>query len=204
VADGAVFVTAEPAKRIVLRQFRPLAQRGVLVGVGVRGPDTHGLAVNPWGVHFAEVDVDTRTGLVTMRRYLAAQDSGKVMNRLTYDNQVIGAITMGQGLALSEDRIMDAAHTGRVLNANMHDYKVPTALDAVVAPEIVPIDPHDTTCNIAATKGLGEPATIPAAAAIANAVAHALGVRIADGPITPQRVLDALAAAKPAPKGARS
>lgn len=90
---------------------------------------------------------------------------------------------------------MDAVHDGRMLNANMHDYKVPTALEAVVAPEIVPIDLRDTTCNIAATKGLGEPATIPAAAAIANAVAHALGVRVADGPITPQRVLDALARA---------
>ncbi|MBL8143931.1 MAG: xanthine dehydrogenase family protein molybdopterin-binding subunit [Acidobacteria bacterium] len=204
IADGAVFVTADPSKRIVIRQFRPLAQRGVLVGVGVRGPDTHGMAVNPWGVHFAEVEVDTRTGLVRIQRYLAAQDSGKVMNRLTYDNQVIGAITMGQGLALTEDRIMDAAHTGRVLNANMHDYKVPTALDAVVAPVIVAVDPKDTTCNIAATKGLGEPATIPAAAAIANAVAHALGVRVVDAPISPQRVLDALAAPRTPAKGVRS
>ena len=204
VADGAVFVTADPSKRIVLRQFRPLAQRGVLVGVGVRSADTHGMAVNPWGVHFAEVEVNTQTGTIKVQRYVAAQDSGRVMNRLTYDNQVMGGITMGLGLALTEGRVMDDVHAGRVLTANLHDYKVPSAMESVAAPEIIAIDPHDTTCNIAGAKGLGEPATVPAAAAIANAVAHALGVRISHSPITPQRVLDALAAPRPAAKGVRS
>lgn len=176
-------------------RVQALAQRGVIVGVGVRGPDTHGLAVNPFGVHFAEVAVNTRTGEVRVTRMVAAQDSGRVMNRLTYDNQVFGGIVQGTGMALTEERVADAAHEGRVLNANLHDYKVPTALDAVAAPVCVPIDPGDTLCNSTGAKGLGEPALIPAAAAVANAVAHAIGVRVAHAPITPARVLTALGAA---------
>lgn len=192
--DGAIVSTADASQTLALDRVQALGQRGVLVGVGVRTADTHGLAVNPFGAHFAEVEVNTRTGEVKVLRYVAAQDSGRVMNRLTYDNQVFGGITQGMGLALTEERVADAKHRGRVLNANLHDYKVPTALDAVPAPVCVAIDLHDTVCNSAGAKGLGEPALIPAAAAVANAVAHALGARVTHSPITPARVLTALAA----------
>ena len=189
--DGAVVGGAEP---LPLERLQALGQRGVLVGVGVRTADTHGLAVNPFGALFAGVGVNTRGGVVKVRLPVAALDSGRVMNRLTYDNQVFGGITQGMGLALTEERVADAAHRGRVLNANLHDYKVPTALDAVPAPVCLPIDPKDTVCNSTGAKGLGEPALIPSAAAIANAVAHALGRRVAHSPITPARVLTALSA----------
>jgi xanthine dehydrogenase YagR molybdenum-binding subunit len=150
--------------------------------------------VNPFAAHFAEVEVNTRTGEVRVLRYLAAQDSGRVMNRLTYDNQVFGGVTMGIGLGLTEARVMDRVHEGRVLTANLHDYKVPTAMDVPPDQACLPIDPHDTACNSVGAKGLGEPATIPAAAAVANAVAHALGVRIVDSPISPARIVEAIAA----------
>jgi xanthine dehydrogenase YagR molybdenum-binding subunit len=111
-----------------------------------------------------------------------------MMNRLTYDNQVFGGMTMGIGFALGEDRVLDR-QTGRMANANGLDYKMPTAMDVPAEPVCLPIDPLDTECNNAGAKGLGEPATIPTAAAIANAVFHATGVRVTDAPMTPMRLL---------------
>ncbi|HET8645217.1 MAG TPA: molybdopterin cofactor-binding domain-containing protein, partial [Vicinamibacteria bacterium] len=103
-----------------------------------------------------------------------------------------GGMTMGLGFALSEDRVLDR-QTGRMANANWHDYKVPTAMDVPPEPVCLPIDPHDTECNTTGAKGLGEPATIPTAAAIANAVFDATGVRVTDAPITPMRLVRLLA-----------
>ena len=114
------------------------------------------------------------------------------MNRLTYENQVFGGVTMGIGFATTEQRVLDAGQTGRMVNANWHDYKIPTALDVPADQTCLPIDPHDSGCNSVGAKGLGEPATIPTAAAIANAVAHAIGVRLTDAPMTRKRVLGAL------------
>jgi xanthine dehydrogenase YagR molybdenum-binding subunit len=99
---------------------------------------------------------------------------------------------MGIGFGLTEDRVMDTKQLGKLLTANLHDYKLPTAMDVPADQACLPIDLHDTACNSVGAKGLGEPATIPAAAAVANAVAHALGVRIPDSPISPMRVLAAL------------
>jgi xanthine dehydrogenase YagR molybdenum-binding subunit len=76
-----------------------------------------------------------------------------------------------------------------MINANWHDYKIPTAMDVPPTPVCVPIDPHDRECNSAGVKGLGEPATIPTAAAIANAVYHATGIRILDAPLTPMQLV---------------
>lgn len=136
--------------------------------------------------------MNIRTGTVRVVRMLAAHDSGRVMNRLTYENQVFGGITMSSGLALMEQRVLDR-QTGKMVNANWHDYMVPTALDVPAELTCLPIDPHDTECNSVGSKGLGEPATIPTAGAIANAVYDAIGVRIFDGPISPARVLESLA-----------
>ncbi len=123
---------------------------------------------------------------------VAAHDSGRAMSPLTYENQVFGGFAMGLGLALMEQRVIDR-QTGKVLTANWHDYKIPTALDVPASHSCVPIDPHDTECSSTGAKGLGEPATIPSAAAIANAVCDAVGVRFFDGPISPARVLETLA-----------
>jgi len=192
LGDGAVVSRRDPSVKRALERLGGLRRRGVVIGVGYRGPNVEGKVVNPFAAQFCEVEVDTRTGEVRVLRFLAAHDSGRVLDRLTYDNQVIGGITMGIGLALTEERLLDRGQTGRMLNANLLDYKVPTMKE--IPPEIVslPIDMHDTECNSTGAKGLGEPVTIPTAAAIANAVHHALGVRITHGPITPARVLAAL------------
>jgi len=105
----------------------------------------------------------------------------------------MGGITMGIGLALTEQRVFDR-QTGKVVNCNLHDYKIPTAMD--VPAEIVsnPIDVPDPEANSTGAKGLGEPVTIPTAAAVANAVYDATGVRVADSPISPMRLVALLAA----------
>lgn len=190
--EGVVVSAKDPAKKLPLAQVSGLQRRGVLVGVGTRGPNPAGKAINPWAVHFAEVEVNTRTGEVRLLRYLAAQDSGRVMNRLTYDNQVLGGITMGVGLALTEQRLLDRAHTGKMVNANFHDYMIPTIMDVPADQAVLAIDPHDTTCNTTGAKGIGEPATIPAASAIANAISNAIGVRITASPIDPAAIVRAV------------
>ena len=136
------------------------------------------------GVQFAEVEVDTETGIVKVIKVVAIQDCGLVVNRLTAESQINGAVIMGLGYALLEERIMDG-QTGKMINANLEDYKVPGTMEI---PEIKSIA-YDTDRKIT---GIGEPPAIPTAGAIANAVYNAIGVRIRELPITPDKVLNAL------------
>jgi CO/xanthine dehydrogenase Mo-binding subunit len=198
--DGEAVSLSDPAKKVAFSAIGGIRRQGVVVGVGTRGPNPADKAVNPFGAHFAEVEVNALTGEVRILRFVAAQDSGRVMNFLTYENQVIGGITMGAGLAMMEERILDRATTGRMVNMNWHDYRIPTAMDVPAAKTVVPIDLKDRECNSTGAKGLGEPAMVPAAAAIANAVCHAIGVRVPDTPMNPARIIDVLAAARPKPK----
>jgi xanthine dehydrogenase YagR molybdenum-binding subunit len=138
------------------------------------------------------VEVNVRTGEVQILRFLGTNDSGRVMDRLTFDNQVFGGITMGIGLGATELRQLDHGQTGKMVNRNWHDYKIPTALDVPLAMTSVPVDMPDPEANSAGAKGLGEPVTIPTAAALANAVYHATGVRVTESPLNPLRVLAAL------------
>jgi CO/xanthine dehydrogenase Mo-binding subunit len=198
--DGEAVSLSDPAKKVAFSAIGGIRRQGVVVGVGTRGPNPADKAVNPFGAHFAEVEVNALTGEVRILRFVAAQDSGRVMNLLTYENQVIGGITMGAGLAMMEERILDRATTGRMVNMNWHDYRIPTAMDVPADKTVVPIDLKDRECNSTGAKGLGEPAMVPAAAAIANAVCHAIGVRVPDTPMNPARIIDVLAAARPKPK----
>lgn len=159
--------------------------------MGVRAPHPRDKSIRPFIAHFAEIEVNKRTGEVRVLRMVAAHDSGRVMNLATYTNQVRGGITMGIGFGLTEQRVMDP-NTGRMVNANFHDYKIPTAKDVPADLTVVPIDLHDMEVNSTGTKGLGEPAMIPTAAAIANAFYHATGVRATVSPITPANVLNLL------------
>jgi xanthine dehydrogenase YagR molybdenum-binding subunit len=141
------------------------------------------------GVQFAEVEVDTWTGLVTARRVLALHDCGRVMNELTTRSQINGGIILGTSYALTEQRIMDPVR-GVMLNPNLESYKIAGARD-VPDIEVVLTEVH-TGANNTGAIGIGEPSTIPTAAAIACAVFDALGVPVRDLPITPDRVLAAL------------
>jgi CO/xanthine dehydrogenase Mo-binding subunit len=175
----------QPDRRIRVTDVAGLKKRGVVVGVGHRGPNPDKKSVNPFCVQFCEVEVNTNTGELRILRFLSTNESGRVMNRLTFDSQVIGGITMGIGLATTEMRILDGSQTGKLVNRNWHDYKLPTALDVPEKITSVPIEMPDAEANTTGAKGLGEPVTIPTAAAVANAVYHAVGVRVSASPINP-------------------
>ena len=189
--SGFVAPVKDPSRRVHFSDLKGLKERGVIVGIGYRGPNPEGTVTNPFCAQFCEVEVDTRTGEVRIMSFLSANESGRVMDRLTYDNQVIGGITMGIGLAMTEERVLDKKQTGKLVNRNWHDYKLPTALDVPADMTTVPIDVPDDRANTAGAKGLGEPVTIPTAPAIANAIYHATGVRITDTPMSPPRLVTA-------------
>ncbi|NJD18288.1 MAG: xanthine dehydrogenase family protein molybdopterin-binding subunit, partial [Gemmatimonadetes bacterium] len=192
--EGKVVTTSGNPQELKLADLRELRRAGVVVGVGYRGPNPSGKAVNPWGVHFCEVQVDTRSGEVEILRFLAVQDSGRVMNRTTYENQVRGGVVMGIGLGATERRVLARGRTGLLVNRSWVDYRIPTAMDVPPVIDVLPVDPKDKECNHVGCKGIGEPATIPTAPALANAVTHATGVRITGSPVTPAKVVGALAA----------
>jgi xanthine dehydrogenase YagR molybdenum-binding subunit len=112
---------------------------------------------------------------------------------MTYDNQVYGGVTMGIGLGMTERRVLDRRQTGRLVSRSWHDYKIPTSLDLPDEILSLPIDPGDVECNSVGAKGLGEPVTIPTAAAIANAVRDATGIRVTEAPLNPTRLAELLA-----------
>ena len=188
--------TQDPSKKIKIAGVTGLKKRGVIVGVGYRGPNPEGKVVNPFAAQFCEVEVNMRTGEVRIVRFLATHDSGRVMDRLTFDNQVFGGITMGIGFGMTEARIIDRSQTGKMVNKNWHEYKLPTMLDVPADMASLPIELPDDAANIAGAKGLGEPVTIPTAAAIANAVYHATGVRVTETPMSPVRLAKLFAETK--------
>lgn len=138
------------------------------------------------GVQFAEVSVDIETGVTKVDRILCVQDCGLVVNQLTAESQCIGGMIMGVGFALYEDRILDR-NTAMQVNPNMEWYLVPGMSD-IPAIDIVLMNQPER-----GVIGIGEPPTISTAAAISNAVANAIGVRVRSLPLTPQKVLTALA-----------
>jgi xanthine dehydrogenase YagR molybdenum-binding subunit len=196
-----VISVKDAAVKVKIHDVAGLKKRGVIVGVGYRGPNPEGKVVNPFAAQFCEVEVNALTGEVRIIRFLGCHDSGRVMNRLTYDNQVFGGITMGIGLAMTEARVLDREQTGKMVNRNLHDYRLPTSLDVPVEMTSLPIEKPDDTANTIGAKGLGEPVTIPTAAAVANAIYNAVGIRMTGTPMTPLQLRLALEkGAKEGPK----
>jgi len=137
-------------------------------------------------VQFVELLVDAETGVVRVEKIVALQSCGLAVNRKTAENQIYGGVIQGIGYALFEDRATDP-QLGYMMNANLERYQFPGALEV---PEIVPVLWGGE--EGLGVRGLGEPCTIPTSGAIANAVANALGARVREIPITPERVLRAL------------
>ncbi len=190
IRDGQVLSSTDNTKQVNFSDIAGLKRQGLLVGIGYRQPNPANKITNPFAAQFCEVEVDMKTGEVKILRFLGAHDSGRVMDRLTYDNQVFGGITMGIGLAMTEARILDANQTGKMLNRNWHDYKIPTALDVPGDMVSLALDLPDPDANTTGAKGLGEPVTIPTAAAVANAVYNATGVRVTNSGMTPIKLCD--------------
>jgi xanthine dehydrogenase YagR molybdenum-binding subunit len=138
-------------------------------------------------VQFADVSVDTETGIIRVNKIVALQNVGLPVNRLTVENQICGAVIQGLSFCLFEDRILNR-QTGAMVNPNMDMYKIAGPVDV---PEIVPViwrEDRDVGVN-----SLGEPPVIPTPGAIATAVANAIGVQVRSMPLTPDKVLAALA-----------
>jgi CO/xanthine dehydrogenase Mo-binding subunit len=156
----------------------------VPVGEGYPQPPTPSFV---FGTHIAEVSVDRETGKVTVERLTAAHDVGRAINPLGVVGQIEGGAVQGIGFALYEQMLIK---DGKVLNASLLDYKLPTILDIPdVQAEIIEIP--DAKGPFGA-KGVGEPPLIGPAAAIANAIYDAVGVRITELPCTPEKILRAL------------
>jgi xanthine dehydrogenase YagR molybdenum-binding subunit len=140
------------------------------------------------GVQMADVTVDIETGLVKINRFVAVQDCGLIINEKTSKSQVFGAMIMGVCFSLFEERIIDEI-TGRPLNSNMEFYKLAGIGD--IGDFVIEMW-HDDEQDARGVIGLGEPPVISPAAAIGNAVANAIGVRVPMAPFTPDRILAAL------------
>ena len=153
-----------------------------------------------YGAYFAEVEVDTETGRVHVPRFLVAMDCGKAINPMAVEGQLEGGLQQGLGYALTEDYAIDPK-TGRVLSTNYDSYKTPGTLDMPQS-EIVIIDKPDPKGPFGA-KGVGEPGMVGIAPAIANALYDAVGIRLRELPMTPERVLAALEEVEPTAEDAR-
>ena len=162
---------------------------GAVVGRGVSTKLPLGVEI---GAHVCDVEVDTGTGLVTVLRYTAFQDVGLALNPAAVEGQIEGSVVQGLGWALTEG--FDYGPDGHLRNASLLDYRMPTALDVpridcVIVETPVPNVPYGV-------RGVGEVPIVPPAAAVANAIARAIGVRITRMPMTPERVLDAMRKAR--------
>lgn len=154
-------------------------------------------ATYAYGTQGVEVEVDTETGEVTILRMVAVHDVGKVLNQQTLRGQTYGALAQGVGYALYEEI---RTEEGRIVNNHFTDYKIPTAHEMAFPIELHFVETDDQHGPFGA-KGVGEPGLVPTAPAIANAVYDAIGVRIRDLPITPEKILAALAERDGLPDG---
>ncbi|WP_281282733.1 molybdopterin cofactor-binding domain-containing protein [Nonomuraea terrae] len=151
------------------------------------GDEVERFSTHAYGVVFAEVAVDERLGLVRVRRVLGVYGAGRVINPGLAESQAIGGLVGGIGMALLEHTVTDP-RDGRIVNANLADYLVPTNADA---PDVnaVHLTGDDRTADPIGVKGLAEVVIVGVAPAIANAVFHATGRRVRDLPITIEALL---------------
>lgn len=156
---------------------------------GTRRPNWAGPFGETAGCQFAEVEVDTETGVVRVLRVVAVHDAGRVLNPLTARSQVNGGVLQGISYALYEEKRLDRT-LGDMVNPTLDTYRI---LGLADCPRVeVLLTSLEAGFNNCGAMGLGEPATVPTAAAVANAVFHALGVQVRELPMTPARVLAAL------------
>jgi xanthine dehydrogenase YagR molybdenum-binding subunit len=191
-ASGTVRVKNDPSRSLSWKQACsklgavPLTARGKNPDKS-KPPDLTNSGVG--GVQMAEVEVDTDTGVVKVKKMVAVQDCGLIIDLKTAESQCHGALIMGITYALYEEKIMDQT-TGRMLNPNMQFYRLAGISDI---PELVVHMMTGKGYDERGVIGLGEPPVISPGAAISNAVANAIGVRVPFLPLTPDRVLNALA-----------
>lgn len=190
--DGKIQVKGNPAKSLPWKAacaklgVKTISETGQNIprDAPKEGLNTGGVG----GVQIADVTVDVETGLVKMNRLIAVQDCGTIINPKTAESQVYGACIMSICGALMEERVMDAI-TGRMLNNDLEFYKLAGIKDIGEILVHLEIDEINDRRGVI---GLGEPPVVGGIAAISNAVANAIGVRVPFVPLTPMNVLNAL------------
>ncbi|MCZ4119598.1 xanthine dehydrogenase family protein molybdopterin-binding subunit [Streptomyces sp. H39-S7] len=186
------------ACRTLVDQLRGLSGDLPAAGVTVRVDTEQETESEPpyarhaFGAHFAEVQVDTTSGEVRVRRLLGVYAAGRILNPRTARSQFIGGMTMGLGMALMEGSTLDPLF-GDFAENDLASYHVPACAD-VPAIEAHWIEEEDAHLNPMGSKGIGEIGTVGTAAAIGNALHHATGARLRELPMTPDRVLPHLPA----------
>jgi xanthine dehydrogenase molybdenum-binding subunit len=191
LVDGAVRVTAEPARTMSLEQVMTRRGRSV-IGDGSIAQGQQGTNVErTTAAHFAEVEVDTETGRVTVLKYVSVHDVGRPINVTIVENQIEGGTIQGLALTRSEEMRFDP-RTGRTLNANFLDLMPPTMMD--FDPRVIEavIVPNEGQAGPFGGKGLGENPCHPGMACVANAIYNATGVRLREVPFTRADILDGL------------
>lgn len=185
---GQIRVKAEPGRFLTWKEATSMLGVTPLSVVGRNPGPGRLIDGGVGGIQMADVTVDTETGVVKINKMVAVQDCGLIIDMLTARSQVYGAMIMGVSYALFEERVVDPV-TGRLLNDDMEFYKLAGLADIGEFVVHMMTGPgYDERGPI----GLGEPPVISPGAAISNAVANALGVRVPYLPITPDRVLEAL------------
>lgn len=191
VHGGRVFLKKDPSKGeqitalIARNGNKPIEAQGS----AEPGEDKTATTQQSFGAVFAEVAVDRDTRMVHVRRVAATYDIGTLMNKQTGINQLIGGIVWGVGFALHEESFIDPV-TGRTVNENLADYHVPVNRD-IGTIDVTCLDIPDTKFNPLGARGIGEIGITGAAAAVANAIYNATGVRVREYPVTPDKLMRA-------------
>lgn len=202
IKERMIYVKGSPEKRISIAEVAMMSTFGLGIGKPIRAeasynseshfPDEMGqgqvVDFYLWATHMAEVAVDHETGEVQILNFIATHDCGKAINPLSVEGQIQGAAAMGIGLGLFEEIVHN--EKGRTINPSFKDYRVPTALDLPTILPIIVEEPEPK--GPYGARGVGEGAIIPAAPSIANALYNAVGVRIKELPLTPEKIYNAL------------
>lgn len=197
IEKGEIYLNFFPQKRISFKRLSQIYGDSTIEAEGeftaqtVEMDEETGQGAPYWPYTFnacsVEVEVNTLTGVVEILKAYFAQDVGRAVNPHLVEGQMDGGFAMSLGYTLFEDLKIEK---GKINNNKFSRYLIPTAMDVVDVENIIVEDP-ETTAPYGA-KGIGEPVTIPVAPAILNAIYDAVGVRITELPVTPERLLKAL------------
>jgi CO/xanthine dehydrogenase Mo-binding subunit len=188
--NGEIYVKSDLLHSIPFKMVCGKITPGVpIIGRGSRAPNPKEPMMATFGAQAVEIEVDTETGQVAILKVAAAQDFGRAINPKLCVSQVYGGIEFGVGYALMEEGVYDPG-TGKLLTNNLHQYRMPTALD--YPPAHVDLAEVEDLYFAYSAKGAGENTNAPTPAAIRNAIYNAIGIWFSDLPITPDKILKAM------------
>lgn len=187
--DGGLCSVEDENKKESFAQILSRSKLKSIEGFAKNDPEeeSKNYSMHSFGAHFAEVRIDPELGSIRVSRFVTAIGAGQIINAKTARSQLNGGVIAGIGMVLLEETLMDKEH-GRVLNADLGEYHVPVHADIPVIDAFF-VNEVDHIINPVGAKGIGEISIVGVAAAVANAVYHATGVRVRDLPITLDKVL---------------